>query len=86
MRAPAARAQSINSCGGRRISGVATRSVKPKRTAASIQLLSTLLPSPLQATTCPAIGPRCSSKVMTSAMSWQGWLRLVRPLITGTVA
>ena len=34
---------------------------------------------------CPSIGPRCSSKVITSAMSWQGWVRSVRPLMTGTV-
>ena len=31
-------------------------------------------------------GPLCSSSVITSAMSWQGWLASVRPLITGTVA
>ena len=30
--------------------------------------------------------PRCSSKVITSAMIWQGCDRSVRPLITGTVA
>ena len=34
----------------------------------------------------PATGPRCSSKVMTSAMIWQGCVSSVRPLITGTVA
>ena len=45
-----------------------------------------LLPSPTQATVLPAIGPRCSSKVITSAISWQGCVRSVRPLITGTVA
>ena len=45
-----------------------------------------LLPSPLQAILRPAIGPRCSSKVMMSAMSWQGWVRSVSPLMTGTVA
>ena len=59
---------------------------KPKRAAASIQVRATLLPSPHQATVWPAIGPRCSSKVITSAISWQGWLAAVRPLITGTVA
>ena len=32
------------------------------------------------------MGPRCSSKVMTSAMVWQGWESSVRPLITGTLA
>ena len=45
-----------------------------------------LLPSPDQAMRVPAIGPRCSSKVITSAISWQGWVRSVRPLMTGTVA
>ena len=35
---------------------------------------------------CPATGPRCSSKVITSAMSWQGCVSSVSPLITGTVA
>ena len=45
-----------------------------------------LLPSPVQATLAPAIGPFFSSKVSTSAISWQGWLESVRPLITGTVA
>ena len=45
-----------------------------------------MLPSPLQATVVPAIGPRCSSKVITSAMIWQGCESSVRPLITGTVA
>ncbi len=37
--------------GGRSASGVARRRVKPNRTAASIQLRATLLPSPHQATT-----------------------------------
>ena len=45
-----------------------------------------LLPSPLHATARPSIGPRCSSKVITSAMSWQGCVRSVSPLITGTSA
>ena len=45
-----------------------------------------LLPSPDQVITLPSIGPRCSSKVMTSAISWHGWVRSVRPLITGTEA
>ncbi len=69
-----------------RTSGVAMRRVKPKRTAASIQEQATLLPSPTQATTCPAIGPRCSSKVTTSAINWQGCEQSVSPLMTGTVA
>ena len=47
---------------------------------------ATLLPSPLQAIVRPSIGPFCSSKVITSAMIWQGWDASVRPLITGTVA
>src|SRR6185312_280499 len=46
IRPPWARAQSTNSLGGRNASGVARRKVKPKRTAASIQLRATLLPSP----------------------------------------
>ena len=83
---PCARAHAISSAGGRSASGVASRSVKPKRTAASIQLRATLLPSPHQATTWPAIGPRCSSNVITSAMSWHGCEVSVSPLITGTVA
>ena len=66
--------------------GQARRSSKPKRTAAWIQEAAMLLPSPTQATDRPAIGPRCYSKVITSAISWQGWVRSVRPLITGTVA
>ena len=45
-----------------------------------------LLPSPHQAMVRPAMAPRCSSKVMTSPISWQGWVRSVRPLMTGTVA
>ena len=39
---------------------------------------------PTQAMTRPAMGPRCSSKVMISAISWHGWVAPVRPLITGT--
>ena len=50
------------------------------------QLARTLLASPLQATARPAIGPRCSSKVMTSAMTWHGWEDFVSPLMTGTEA
>ncbi len=61
-------------------------SSKSKRTAAWIQLVAMLLPSPDQVTRFPLIGPRCSSKVITSAISWQGWVRSVRPLMTGTVA
>jgi hypothetical protein len=38
---PCARAHASNSVGGRSASGVASRSVKPKRTAASIQLRAT---------------------------------------------
>ena len=66
--------------------GVATRSAKSKRCAACIHEVSTLLASPVQATVLPLIGPRCSSKVITSAITWQGCERRVRPLITGTVA
>ncbi len=59
---------------------------KPNCSAAWAKEAKTLLPSPDQTTLRPAMGPRCSSKVMTSAMIWQGWVRLVRPLMTGTVA
>ena len=84
--APSARAQSSSSAGGRKTSGVANRNVNPNRAAAWIQLRATLLPSPHQATTWPAIGPRCSSNVITSAISWHGCESAVSPLITGTVA
>ena len=60
--------------------------MKPKRAALSIQLCATLLPSPHQATTSPAIGPRFSSNVITSAISCTEWELSVSPLITGTVA
>src|SRR5262245_50012871 len=43
-----------------------------------------LFASPTQATTLPASGPRCSTKVYASARIWQGWYSLVSPLITGT--
>ena len=43
-----------------------------------------LFASPNQATVRPAIGPRCSMNVNTSARTWQGWYSLVRPLMTGT--
>src|SRR3954466_8739016 len=66
--------------------GVATCRLKSKRSAACIQDVSTLLASPVQATVRPRIGPRCSSKVITSAITWQGCDSLVRPLITGTAA
>jgi hypothetical protein len=79
-------AQSSTSARGRSCAGVARRRVKPNCAAASIQLHATLLPSPHQATVWPAIGPRRSSKVITSAMIWQGWECWVSPLITGTVA
>ena len=40
--------------------------------AAWIHEVATLLPSPTQRGCGPRIGPRCSSKVITSAMIWQG--------------
>ncbi len=64
--------------------GVAMRSVKPNFAAACTQLACTLLESPVHATTRPLIGPFFSSNVITSASTWQGWLSLVMPLITGT--
>ena len=66
--------------------GIWFRSRKEKRSAACIHEVNTLLASPAQATVRPRIGPRCSSKVMTSAINWQGCDWRVRPLITGTVA
>src|SRR5438876_2656042 len=48
-----------------------------------IHEVSTLLASPVHATVLPRIGPRASSYVITSAMTWHGWDRLVSPLITG---
>ncbi len=59
---------------------------KSNRAAAWMKLAHMLLPSPIQATVRPRIGPRCSSKVCRSAITWHGWLLSVRPLITGTVA
>ena len=69
------------SCGGQ-----ATDSLKPSRAAAWIQDAATLLPSPVQAIRRPLIGPFASSNVMMSATIWQGCVRSVRPLMTGTVA
>ena len=66
--------------------GVATLRRKSKLLAACIQDESTLLASPVQATVLPRIGPLCSSKVITSAITWHGCESRVRPLITGTVA
>jgi len=85
-RAPSPRAQPRISAGGESSGGQARRSVKSKRAAAWIQDPAMLFPSPDHATVRPRIGPRCSSKVITSAITWQGWVRSVRPLITGTVA
>src|SRR5215470_18886982 len=84
--APLARAQATTAGGGASGSGQASRSSNWNCTAAWIQDVAMLLPSPHQAIVRPAIGPQCSSKVITSAISWQGWVRLVRPLMTGTLA
>ena len=78
--------QSVSHFFGASSGGVATRRRKSNRSAACIQDASTLLASPLHATVRPGIGPRCSSKVITSAITWQGCERRVSPLITGTVA
>ncbi len=40
----------------------------------------------VQAKVLSFTGPRWLSKVMMSAMIWQGWVSSVRPLMTGTVA
>ncbi len=45
-----------------------------------------LLPSPTQATFRSVSAPKCSSMVMRSLSTWQGWCVSVRPLITGMVA
>ena len=84
--APSALAQARSSGAGLNCFGQASFSCKPKRAAACTQEVATLLASPSQATVLPSIDPFFSSKVMTSAMTWQGWVRLVSPLITGTVA
>src|SRR3546814_15068052 len=86
MRPPSAAAQSSTACGGRSSSGQASRSSKPKRTAALIHEAAMLLPSPDHATHLPALGPRCSPKDIPTAMSWQGWGAAGRPVDTGTGA
>ncbi len=83
---PFARAKLTKAGSGSRVSGPVKVKSKPNWPAACRKLAQTLLPSPAQTTFLPAMDPRCSSKVITSAMIWQGWVRLVRPLITGTVA
>jgi hypothetical protein len=84
--APERLIQSVSHFFGASSGGVATLSRNSNRSAACIQEASTLLASPVQATVLPRIGPRCSSKVSTSASTWQGCERRVSPLITGTVA
>ena len=79
-------AHCTTSPGGVSSGGQAMRSSKSNCTAAWIHEVAMLFPSPDHATALPWIGPRCSSKVITSAISWQGWVLSVRPLITGTVA
>ena len=65
--APELLIQSSNGFFGASSAGVATRKLKSKRCAACIHDVSTLVASPVQATVRPRIGPRHSSKVMTSA-------------------
>src|SRR5215218_6814092 len=84
--APSRFAQLRSSGRGSSSGGVATASPKSSRAAAWTHEAKTLLASPVQATVRPRIGPRCSSKVRTSAMTWHGCEVLVSPLITGTVA
>src|ERR1700683_4732085 len=86
MAAPEDLIQSMSGFFGASSGGVATRKRKENRSAACIHEVSTLLASPDQATVRPRIGPRCSSNVITSAITWHGCERRVRPLITGTVA
>ena len=64
--------------------GQAIFNLKSNFVAACIQDEAILFPSPLHATVFPLIGPRCSSKVITSAISWHGWELSVKPLMTGT--
>src|SRR3954452_7029730 len=78
--------QSISHFFGLRSGGEATRRRNSKRSATGTHDTNTLLASPDQATVLPRIEPRCSSNVITSASTWQGCERWVRPLITGTVA
>ena len=59
--APDFLAQSSSHFSGLSSGGVATLSWNLKRSAACIQLASTLLASPVQATVRPRIGPRFSS-------------------------
>ena len=49
---------------------------------AEAAMANAVLPAPV----LPAIGPSRSSTVITSAMSWHGWVRSVSPLITGILA
>ena len=58
----------------------------PKRAAANISEFDTLLLSPTYASFRPSSRPLCSRIVRKSAIAWQGWLKSVRPLITGTLA
>ena len=86
MSAPSRSAQSSSAADGPNAFGAAILSLKPKRAAACTQEVATLLASPIQAIVRPLIGPFSSSKVITSAITWQGCDRQVSPLITGTVA
>ncbi len=86
MRAPSRRAQASTSSDGRNGSGHARRSSNANLLAAWIHETATLLPSPVQVTTLSAIEPFFSSNVITSAITWHGCERSVRPLITGTEA
>ena len=84
--APSALAQPSKAGDGENAGGEAIRSAKPNRAAACTHEVATLLASPIQAIMRPLIGPFSSSKVITSAITWQGCDRQVRPLITGTLA
>src|SRR5690554_7131720 len=76
---PAWRISSIRSFSGLYSSGVAMVKWHWNSSAALTQECSTLLLSPTQATLAPLMLPRCSSKVIKSAMIWQGWARRVSP-------
>ena len=79
-------AQASSAGEGANASGAAILSLQPNRAAACTQEVATLLASPIQAIVRPLMGPFSSSKVITSAITWQGCDRQVSPLITGTLA
>ena len=84
--APELLIQAVSHFFGASSGGVATRSWKSKRSAACIHEVKHVVGVAGPRHGAPRIGPRCSSNVITSAITWHGCERRVRPLITGTVA